>query len=346
MLYALTKPLLFALPPETAHHVAVSALCAAHKIPGGAALLRGLFHDDNPLASRQVMGLRFANPVGLAAGFDKNARAVCAWENLGFGFCEVGTITAKAQPGNPKPRLFRLPADQALINRLGFNNLGAEAVAANLRKAWDAGRQPKIPLGINIGKSKVTPLADAPADYAFSLEKLYDFASYFTVNISSPNTKGLRDLQQGENLSALLQTISEKNKGLARSRNIPAKPLCVKLAPDLSDDELVSSLKMLIEFGIAGVILTNTTLSRHNLKSARAREEGGLSGAPVRARSTAMIKIAKETAGRYLAIIGCGGIFSLEDAREKLDAGAALVQVYTGLIYKGPSLPGKIVAGL
>ena len=325
------RPLLFSCDPETAHHLAMNALRAAARFP---AALTPLRRFQPPRKEVHAFGLTFPNPVGLAAGFDKNGVALPAWEALGFGFVEIGTVTAKPQPGNPKPRIFRYPEQQALINRLGFNNDGADVIAERLRRLRAAGRWPRIPIGINLGKSKVTELADAPEDYLYSFRKLREFADYIVLNVSSPNTPGLRALQEHEALTALLQTIQRENRD-AR------KPVLVKIAPDLTIEDLEQVIATCERSEIAGLIATNTTLDHSAIPSAL-DQTGGLSGAPVREKSTAFIRAIKERS--RLPIIGVGGIMGADSAREKFDAGAVLVQLYTGFIYRGPGLLREIVA--
>jgi dihydroorotate dehydrogenase len=326
------RPLLFSCDPETAHHLAMNSLRAASALPAALAPLRRFQPPRNEV---HAFGLTFPNPVGLAAGFDKNGVALPAWEALGFGFVEIGTVTAKPQPGNPRPRIFRYPAEQALINRLGFNNDGADAVTERLRTLRASGRWPRIPIGINIGKSKVTELRDAAEDYLYSFRKLREFAHYMVLNVSSPNTPGLRALQEQEALADLLQTIQRENRD---SR----KPVLVKIAPDLSSEDLERVIATCEQSDIAGLIATNTTLD-HSAIAAGRDQTGGLSGVPVRAKSTAFIRAIKERS--RLPIIGVGGIMDAESAREKFDAGATLVQVYTGFIYRGPGLLREIAAG-
>ncbi len=325
---SLVRPALFALDPEAAHHLALACL----RLPG----LRLLCGPQPAKLSRRVFGVTFPNTVGLAAGFDKNAVALPAWEALGFGFVEAGTITARAQPGNPKPRIFRVPESRALINRLGFNNDGAECVAARLRALKASGRWPRIPVGINIGKSKTTPVEEAPADYLFSFETLFPYADYFVLNVSSPNTPGLRSLQQREALDLLLETIQSDN--LAR----PApKPVLVKIAPDLDFAQIEEILEVALSRKVAGIVATNTTLDQSSLPERR-RQQGGLSGAPLRQRSTAIVKFIASRVS--LPIIAVGGIFDAASGREKLDAGASLLQIYTGFIYRGPGLIRELTA--
>ena len=281
--------------------------------------------------SVRVFGLTFPNPVGLAAGMDKNAEVLGAWEALGFGFVEAGTITAHGQPGNDKPRCFRYPPQQALINRMGFNNPGAEAVACTLTKLKSSGRWPQIPVGINIGKSKVTPLEDAPSDYAASFHQLLPFGDYFVINVSSPNTPGLRQLQDRDSLAAIVRTLKSIDS---------SKPLLVKIAPDLSDDAVKDMASLAEAEKLDGLIATNTTLD-HSSVPAGSDQTGGLSGSPLRSRSTEVLRILR--AHTALPIIASGGVMSAESAREKLEAGASLVQIYTGFIYRGPGLIRDIV---
>lgn len=280
----------------------------------------------------RLFGVMFPNPVGLAAGMDKNAEVLSAWEALGFGFVEAGTITARAQPGNDRPRCFRYPPQQALINRMGFNNPGAEAVARTLTKLKSSDRWPKIPVGMNIGKSKVTPLDDAPSDYAASFRALLPFGDYFVINVSSPNTPGLRQLQDRDSLAAIVRTLKEIDS---------TKPLLVKIAPDLSDDAVKDMASLAEAEKLDGLIATNTTLD-HSSVPAGHDQTGGLSGSPLRSRSTQVLRILREHTA--LPIIASGGVMSPESAREKLDAGASLIQIYTGFIYRGPGLIRDIVA--
>jgi dihydroorotate dehydrogenase len=323
-LYRLARPLLFALDPETAHRLTLSL---AHLLP----------YPQVPARPVRVMGLDFPNPVGLAAGLDKNAEHVDALAGMGFGFIEVGTVTPRPQPGNPRPRMFRLPARNALINRLGFNNFGVDALLRNVeRTRW------KGILGINIGKNADTPPERAVDDYEIGLEKVYARASYVTINISSPNTKNLRDLQQPDSLEALLSRLSALRKRLA-DRHGRHVPLVLKVAPDLEDAQIAAIADAVARHGIEGVIATNTTVSREGVEGLRhAQESGGLSGAPVRARSTRVLRaFAPLLPGKTL--IGAGGILSRDDARDKFAAGASLVQLYTGLIYRGPALISECV---
>ncbi len=280
-----------------------------------------------------VMGLDFPNVAGLAAGFDKNALAIPAWQALGFGFIEVGTITAQPQPGNEKPRLFRVPEMQAIVNRMGFNNEGAVAVAARLDHLFTSDHRPHVPLGINIGKSKVTELKDAPADYAFSMRTLHAFGDYFVVNVSSPNTPGLRSLQGKDELATILDAVMQENT--------QAKPVLVKIAPDLALPQIDEVVELAESAGLAGIIATNTTLD-HTGVPPEVKGKGGLSGAPLLSRSTEIVRHIRSLT--KLCIIGSGGIMSAEDAKAKLQAGADLVQIYTGLVYRGPKLIRDIAA--
>jgi dihydroorotate dehydrogenase len=327
------RPLLFSLDPETAHHVTVRLLGRASHFDLALRALR-LFQPTSK--SITLFGLTFPNPIGLAAGLDKNGVALPAWAALGFGFIEIGTVTAKEQPGNPKPRIFRLRDQRALINRLGFNNDGADTIAHRLAALRESSRWPAIPVGINIGKSRATPLEQATDDYLYSFRMLRDFADYVTLNISSPNTPGLRELQQPEKLSELLYAIRNE-AGPA------AKPLVVKISPDLSGTELKAILAVCEENGVSGIIATNTTLD-HSSIAPQLDQAGGLSGAPLREKSTALVR---EIAARStIPVIASGGIFDAESAREKFQAGAQLIQLYTGLVYRGPQLLHEIMDSL
>lgn len=335
-MYPLFRPALFRLDPETAHHLTLDGLNAAHKL--GLSSLAARRPADDP---RTVMGLTFPNPVGLAAGLDKNGDCIDGLAALGFGFVEIGTITPLPQPGNPKPRLFRLPEAQGIINRMGFNNDGVDALIANVQRANFKGV-----LGINIGKNAATPIERAADDYLICLRKVYAHASYVTVNISSPNTKNLRQLQGGDELDALLGQLKAEQEKLAQQHGRYV-PLAVKIAPDLDADQIRNIAALLTHHRLDGVIATNTTLSRDGVENMKhGNETGGLSGAPVRDKSTAVIRqlaaelqaCAEQGRGNALPIIGAGGILSGADAVEKMQAGAALIQVYSGLIYRGPAL--------
>jgi len=337
--YPLARAALFAMDAETAHEVTLANLQRAYDC----AATRRLLHA-RPQAPAELMGLKLANPVGLAAGLDKNGAHVDALGNLGFGFIEVGTVTPRAQPGNPKPRMFRLPRAQALINRLGFNNHGLDAFIANVQRSqWRA--QGGV-LGLNIGKNADTPIERAADDYLLGLEGVYPHADYVTVNISSPNTQNLRALQGGDELTALLARLRDKRAELA-DRHGRQVPLVVKIAPDLSHEQVDAIADILPRHGVDGVIATNTTLSREAVQGQpHAQEAGGLSGAPVHELSLAVIERLRARVGRALAIIGVGGIVSGRQASEKRAAGADAVQLYTGLIYRGPALVGECVAAL
>lgn len=295
-------------------------------------LWNSLTPAPDPRLARTVFGLRFPSPVGLAAGFDKNAIALPAWEALGFGFAEIGTVTAKAQPGNPKPRLFRRPDMQAVINRLGFNNDGAQAVADRLHALRQSGGWPRIPVGINLGKSKVTPLEEASLDYVESFERLRNYGDYFVLNVSSPNTPGLRQLQDKASLEALLSAV--------QAANSTRLPLLLKIAPDLEWAAIEEILALVKSHALAGIIATNTTIDHSQVPVDR-RQTGGLSGQPLKKRALEVLRFI--TARTDLPVIGVGGIGSADDAKERFDAGASLVQIYTGLVYEGPSLVRDIL---
>src|SRR5438309_5472786 len=329
----LVRPLLFSLEAETAHHFTIASLRRASQFDLALRALRRFTPPSNP---KTLFGLTFPNPIGLAAGLDKNGVALPAWAALGFGFIEIGTVTAMAQPGNPKPRMFRLPAQQAVINRLGFNNDGADVIAKRLRALRQSRRWPAVPVGINIGKSRTTPLERAADDYLYSFRLLRDFADYITLNVSSPNTPGLRELQEPRKLSELLHAIGNEP-------DAARKPVLVKISPDLSPVELETALGVCAENGVAGIIATNTTLDHSSVPPAL-NEEGGLSGAPLREKATALVRdiVAKST----IPVIASGGICDAESAREKFHAGAELVQLYTGFIYRGPGLIGEIIKNL
>lgn len=327
-------PLLFRIDPERMHGVAMRGFALAAPIAGRL----GRPPRAGGRLSQNLMGLDFPNPIGLAAGYDKRALATPTWPAIGFGFAEIGTVTALAQPGNPRPRLFRLPADHALINRMGFNNDGAARTARRLLKWERHGLRPRAPLGVNLGKSKVTPADDAPRDYAASLEQLWPVADYVVVNVSSPNTPGLRDLQAIGPLGRILDALQEVNERMAAAWGTPTKPLLVKIAPDLAPEDVDAAVDLACERGIAGVIVANTTLARDGLASPPelTGQQGGLSGAPLRRRCTDLVtRVAARAEGR-LVIVGVGGIFSADDVWDTLAAGADLVQVYTGFVYGGP----------
>jgi dihydroorotate dehydrogenase len=329
----LVRPVLFSVSAEAVHDLAIRNLRAASNWP---AALRQLARFQPAPKPTTVFGLTFPNPVGLAAGFDKNGVAIPAWAALGFGFVEVGTVTAKAQLGNPKPRIFRYAGQGALINRLGFNNDGADVVAARLRELRESGRWPAIPVGINLGKSKVTPLEQAVDDYLYSFRLLAPLADYVVLNVSSPNTPGLRALQEHDALQHLLVAVGQANGSAA-------KPILLKIAPDLSPADLDQVVVTAEQNGISGIIATNTTLDHSAIPSAL-DQTGGLSGRPLFAKSTEFVRAIR--ARSSLPIIASGGIFDAASAREKMTAGADLLQVYTGYVYRGPGLLSEIVDGL
>ena len=338
-MYQLFKPFLFLFDPENIHHFVTAGLRSANRIWGVKAILKNTYQFEDKLLEREVFGLKFKNPLGLAAGFDKNADLVEELAELGFGFIEIGTVTPLPQPGNEKPRMFRLPADEALINRMGFNNQGVDVVADRLSRINRKG----LIIGGNIGKNKNTPNEDAASDYIKCFDRLFDVVDYFVVNVSSPNTPGLRELQEKEPLKNILNTLQQRNR-----KNDISRPILLKIAPDLTDSQLDDIIDIVRETKIAGVIATNTTVSREGLKSDEnlKTESGGLSGKPLTARSTEVIRYLSEHSNKAFTIIGVGGIHSPEDAREKINAGAALVQIYTGFIYEGPGLIKRILKGL
>ena len=343
-LYArLLFPVFKRFDPETAHERTLAALALAQATPAGRLILRRVA-GRLPALPVAIGSLRFPNPLGMAAGFDKDARVVAGLAALGFGHIEVGTLTPRSQPGNPRPRIFRLPADAALINRMGFPNGGVAAAVPRLRVL--AARPRNYVLGVSLGKQKETPLEEAAADYVAVMRAVYHYADYLAVNISSPNTPGLRALQGGRYLESLLAALMAESRALAAQSGGAVKPLWVKIAPDLSSEELDEVLDALTAAGVAGVIATNTTLAREGLSDAHGGEAGGLSGRPLRARSTELIAAIHRRTGGALPIIGVGGVASAADARAKLDAGAALVQLYSSLVYGGPRLPGRILRGL
>lgn len=321
------RPLFFCFDPEKVHHFTFAFIKFISKIPGFSALFRMIYCVEDPSLEREVFGLKFKNPVGLAAGFDKEARLYKEFSNFGFGFIEIGTLTPKGQDGNPKKRIFRLISDEAIINRMGFNNGGVLEAVERLKSNTN------VLIGGNIGKNKLTPNEEATSDYEICFEALFDYVDYFVVNVSSPNTPNLRALQDKEPLTQLLQTL--QNKNLERAN---PKPILLKIAPDLTDDQLLDIIDIMAETKIAGLIATNTTLSREGLVSEAKVEAGGLSGKPLTKRSTEVIRFLSQKSNHAFPIIGVGGIHSAEDALEKLDAGASLIQLYTGFIYEGPAL--------
>lgn len=340
MYKSIFKPILFLLPAERAHKFVTRTLKVSFAIPGVRGLFRSIYRVSHPSLERELWGIKFPNPVGLAAGFDKDAAHINDLSALGFGFIEIGTLTPVGQPGNPKPRLFRLPADEALINRMGFNNGGAIDAVDRLKKV-----KPGIIVGGNIGKNKVTPNEQALDDYVKCFEALHPYVHYFVVNVSSPNTPNLRELQDKKPLTEILSTLKKLN-----AKKDKPKPILLKIAPDLTNEQLDDIVEIADETKIEGVIATNTTIDRSSLETPKAEVEaigaGGLSGKPVTQRSTEVIRYLKTKSGGKLTIIGVGGIHSAEDAQEKLGAGASLVQVYTGFIYEGPGLVKRILKKL
>ncbi|WP_296147655.1 quinone-dependent dihydroorotate dehydrogenase [uncultured Flavobacterium sp.] len=331
MYKSIIRPILFWYDPEKIHYFTFSALRFLNKIPGFPAIFRSLYEVKDPRLETEVFGLKFKNPVGLAAGFDKDAKLYKELSNLGFGFIEIGTLTPKGQEGNPKKRLFRLKEDSGIINRMGFNNGGVLEAVERLKK------NDGVLIGGNIGKNKLTSNEEATSDYEICFDALYDYVDYFVVNVSSPNTPNLRALQDKEPLTELLQTL--QNKNLAKPKQ---KPILLKIAPDLTDEQLLDIIDIVNETKIAGVIATNTTISREGLHSVNKIEMGGLSGKPLTKRSTEVIRFLSEKSNKSFPIVGVGGIHSAEDAIEKLEAGASLIQLYTGFIYEGPNLIKQI----
>lgn len=335
-MYKLVKPIFFQFDPEKIHYTVTDSLGFLNKIWGFPKLMKGLYQFERKDLEREVLGLKFKNPVGLAAGFDKNGEFIEEFANFGFGFIEVGTVTPLPQPGNDKPRMFRLPKDQGLINRMGFNNKGVDVLARKLKTVKRDG----LIIGGNIGKNKNTPNEDAVDDYVKCFDALFDVVDYFVVNVSSPNTPGLRELQEKEPLMHILNTLQKRNL-----KNDISRPILLKIAPDLTNSQLDDIVEIVQETKIAGLIATNTTISRANLQTTDlvVNEAGGLSGKPVRSKSTEVIKYLHQKSKGSFPIIGVGGIHSAKDAQEKLDAGASLVQIYTGFIYEGPGLVKSIL---
>jgi dihydroorotate dehydrogenase len=339
MLYDLARPALFRFDAEKVHEFAVRRMERWATKPRVLKALRSRYFLEDPRLSQELWGLRFPNPVGVAAGFDKNARLVDVLPHLGFGFVEVGTVTSEAQGGNPKPRLFRLPKDRALVNRLGFNNDGADVVAARLAKSGAR----MVPIGVNVGKARRVPNAEAVQDYLRAFEKLHPYGSYFVVNVSSPNTPGLRELQARDALAEIVRALRQRNAELARATGGRPRPLLVKVAPDLQPRELDALVDVAVSERLDGIVATNTTTARPPpLRSKEKRQEGGLSGAPLRERSTEIVRRVHALTEGRMPIIGVGGVFSGEDAWEKITAGASLVQLYTGFIYGGPATASAI----
>ena len=338
---SLVKPLLFHLDAERAHHVVFDNLRRAARVPGTKTLMRALYDYQNPNLAREVFGLKFSNPVGLAAGFDKNAALTDELATLGFSFVEIGTVTPRPQPGNPAPRLFRLPQDEALLNRMGFNNDGASVVAARLARR----RNRQLIIGGNIGKNKVTPNVEAWKDYEICFKELHTYVDYFVVNVSSPNTPGLRELQEKESLRKILSHLQTINA----SQQKP-KPLLLKIAPDLTLAQIDDVIDLSLEIKLDGLVAANTTISRSGLTTHDSRlttiSAGGLSGLPLKNKSTEIVRYIYQKTKGQIPIVASGGVFTGEDAKEKLEAGASLVQVWTGLIYEGPGIVKKICSSL
>lgn len=334
------RPLFFLFDPEKIHYIVFWFLKIVQRIPVLSVLVRKIYVYQNPKLEKELFGIRFPNPVGLAAGFDKDAEVVDAFANFGFGFLEIGTLTPKPQPGNPKKRLFRLPQDKGLINRMGFNNEGVKAAVKRLKK-----RKSKVIIAGNIGKNKVTPNDEAVSDYLTAYEALYEVVDFFVVNVSSPNTPNLRSLQEKEPLTRLLNSLQEANQ-----KKSNPKPILLKIAPDLSDEQLLEIIDIVKETHTAGIIATNTTISREGLttdvEKVEAMGAGGLSGQALKDRSTEVIRFLSKHIKGAFPIIGVGGIHSPQDAKEKLEAGADLVQLYTGFVYEGPGLVKRILKGL
>ncbi len=335
-MYKIIRSILFLFDPEKVHYFTASAISFVLKIPGMKLLWEKLYTINNPKLSKKVFGLTFKNPVGLAAGFDKNASMYNDLSYCGFGFIEIGTVTPKGQPGNEKPRLFRVTEDEGIINRMGFNNDGVDIAIENLKK-----KSTTIIIGGNIGKNKITPNENALDDYVYAFNKLFEYVDYFVVNVSSPNTPNLRELQEKEPLKQLLIAIQSQNK-----LKTNPKPILLKIAPDLTNEQLDDIIEIVNEIKLDGVIATNTTISREDLKTDKQIIDeigaGGLSGKPVRKRSTEVIRYLATKSNKSFPIIGVGGIHSVEDALEKIEAGADLIQLYTGFIYEGPSLVKRI----
>lgn len=340
-MYALLRRLLFVLPAESAHRLAFFVLRVLEHLPGGVGLVRLCYRVPDPRLVTHAFGVQFDSPIGLAAGFDKDAEAPNALAAFGFGHVEVGTVTARPQPGNPRPRLFRLPADRALLNRMGFNNHGADAMASRLRGTR------RVPIGVNLGKTKLTPEAETLADYEYSARRLAGRADYLVVNVSSPNTPGLRSLQAVEHLRPLLKVVRAAADDASPGRRVP---LLVKIAPDLSDADVDAVADLALELSLDGIIATNTTIAREGLRTPRERVEalgaGGVSGAPVANRSIEVLRRLRARVGDRVTLVSVGGVFTSGDAWERIRAGATLVQVYTAFIYEGPGLVRRMLGGL
>ncbi len=338
MYKSLIRPILFLIDPEKVHHFTFSCIKAMFKIPFVPSVVKRIYQVNDKKLERNLFGLTFKNPVGLAAGFDKNAILFDELSHFGFGFIEIGTVTPLAQEGNPKKRLFRLKEDGGIINRMGFNNAGLDAVVKKLKA-----RKTTILIGGNMGKNKVTPNEEAAEDYLLCFNDLFEHVDYFVVNVSSPNTPNLRALQDKEPLTKLLKLLQAENKKMANfCPNKKTKPMLLKIAPDLTNEQLLDIIDIVKDTGIDGVIATNTTISREGIVSKNKKETGGLSGKPVSNRSTEVIRFLAEKSNKSFPIIGVGGIHCAEDALDKIKAGADLVQIYTGFIYEGPRLIKKI----
>jgi dihydroorotate dehydrogenase len=344
MIYkTLLRPFLFLKDPEEAHEQTLAMLARLGFLER---VLENLYGVKDSRLETKIGSLKFSNPVGLAAGFDKNGKALTIWPGFGFGFIEMGAVTALAQPGNPKPRLYRLPKDSALINRLGFNNEGAEAISAKLRDQKEKGQVPKVPLGINLGRSKIVETKDATKDYLFSFERLYPFGDFFTLNVSSPNTPQLRDLQERAHLEELLGAIQNKNRQMAAQTRADPKPVFLKIAPDMEFSQLDQIIDVVLGQKLSGIAATNATAFLRDTLVTPIKEPGGLSGKPIRALVTSFVRhIYSSTQGK-LPIIGVGGIFTADDAYEKITAGASAVQILTGFVYEGPGAVKRINQGL
>ena len=337
------RPILFLQDAEQTHEQALSVLSHLSFLEG---LLENFYVVRDKRLEVDFGPLKFSNPVGLAAGFDKNGKAVKIWPGFGFGFAEIGAVTAHAQPGNPKPRLSRLPQDYALINRLGFNNDGADAIGRKLQRMQECGALPKIPLGINIGRSKIVDNKDASEDYLFTFQRLFTLGDFFTLNVSSPNTPNLRDLQGKAELEDLLGAMQAKNKELARAQKVSPKPIFLKIAPDMDFAQLDQIIEVVAAQNLTGIAATNATAFMRETLVTRTNEPGGLSGKPLRARATSFIEHIYSLTRGKLVIIGVGGIFTAEDAYEKITAGASAVQILTGFVYEGPGAVKRINQGL
>ena len=342
------RPAVFLQDSENAHSRVLSVLSRMSRSRFSLSMLGTLYRS--PELPMKLFNLDFSNPVGVAAGMDKNGVAVPSWQSIGYGFCEIGGVTLHEQPGNPKPRMFRASKDKALINRMGFNNIGAHALQEKLQYWKDKGLWPDSPVGINLGKSKITSLKDAPLDYSGSIKILWKHADFFVINVSSPNTPGLRDLQESKNLDLIIKKCCETNKECSEGDDNTLKPILVKIAPELDDGFLEDIVKIVKKHKLSGIVATNTTIDRPettNISSEKIYNEvGGLSGAPLKDKSTEMIrKIYRLTKGK-IPIIGVGGIFTAEDAWNKITAGASIVQLYTGLVFEGPGIAKSIVKGL